>query len=336
MTNGFHRMTSFLATCGLAAAVAMTALLRTGGAQEAIPSPPVCVKQTECFDFRVDCPPPIAEDHLHRVVMNDQGQITVFITKLPALGQVFKDHDFNASCPGATCCEEMLERIGAKLSGQACEQSCAEHPTRFIVYSSPVAAGGACACGPDCVCGSDTAHHHSPDCQCCACTVNNKEAVCGADHCPAAAVAVRSDPHHDILAEHHPLKLLGHIANLVGEKAAAQAALEARREAHEELSELYETMAELIAANAALQARLEAQTEQAKLAEKLAHLTAENARLKTHVELAAERAEATRTALSVSAENDRLKLRLAELEHQQALAEAARTAQRGRAERRAR
>ena len=127
-----------------------------------------------------------------------------------------------------------------------------------------------------------------------------------------------------------------HIAGLVGEKAAAQAALAVRKEADEQIGELFETMAELLADNAALDAKLEAAAEQRKLVEKMAELAAENARLKVHVELAAERAEATRSAMALTLENERLKLHLAALEQKQILAEAARTAAKPRGERKAR
>jgi predicted nuclease with TOPRIM domain len=145
------------------------------------------------------------------------------------------------------------------------------------------------------------------------------------------AEEVRHD--EESLPPHHPLKLIQHIASLMADKAAAEAALETQQASHEEQSELFETVAELMAANAALQTKLEAQSEQARLAEKLADLAAENARLKAHVELAAERTELTRGAISLSIENERLKLRLAELEQRHAAEEAVRTAERSRGNR---
>src|SRR5262245_58672975 len=109
MKNRLDRMSGLVAMCGLAAAVAVTTVLRTGRAQEAAPSPPpVCAGQPCIVDHPLQCPVPVAVDHLHRVIMNDKGQVTVFVTKLPELGSVLREN-----CQGQTCCEELLQRIEA-------------------------------------------------------------------------------------------------------------------------------------------------------------------------------------------------------------------------------
>jgi len=201
---------------------------------------------------------------------------------------------------------------------------------KFVRSGCACAAAGECVCASQAACGQECAAAKADSCKCCPCTDHPEEATCGEESCNAADILVHRTQHIEHLAEHDPLKLMQHIAGLVGEKAAAQAALAVRKEADDQIGELVETMAELLADNAALDAKLEAQNEahaeQRKLLEKVAELATENARLKAHVELAAERAELARGTAALTLENERLKLRIVELEQKHALAEAARTA----------
>jgi hypothetical protein len=192
----------------------------------------------------------------------------------------------------------------------------------------------ATATGSECACGTDCAATNCANCKCqsCACESKADEASCGQD---CGVLVVKREIKQLPEGLPCPFMLMEKIASLMAEKAAAEAALQARQEADERIEGLIETVAELLADNAALDAKLESQTEHAKLHEKLADLAAENARLKAHVELAAERADLHRGSLMLSLENERLKQRLVEIEDKQA-SEAVRTSARPRGERKAR
>jgi hypothetical protein len=215
---------------------------------------------------------------------------------------------------------------------------------KFLHLGCPCGATGECVCAvktsgsnecsEGCV-GCKCEKCQCENCQCTNCPGKAGEAKCGNENCAVATMFLKQAEHHDEFVEHHPLVLMQHIASLMAEKSAAEAALEVRQEATEQLSELFEAMAEVMADNAALDARLQAQAEHTKLVEKMAELAAENARLKAHVELAAERAELSKSALSLTLENERLKLRLAAMEEKQEL-EVARTAAKPRGDRKPR
>jgi len=361
MNNRFDRISGLIAAYGLAAAVAVTSLVQLGRAQEAIPCPPPAggrpanIEEHPILSHLRNLPH--AGDYLHRVLVNDKGDVVIHLTKLPKPGSLLDE-----ACPSETCCEEMLRRIGAGLGHHCVERSCAgelgvetagdQVPTRHTIVlgrfrlqpgemidarqiRSSERRLKASQYEPQC--GSECAAAVSAGCTCekCGCqeckcgmvAATTEAAKCG-EECIAKTLLIQHMQHAcgDELAELHPLKLMQHIASLMAEKAAAEAALEVREESAEQLSELFEGMAELMAENAALEARLEALAEHTKLAEKMADLAAENARLKAHMELAAERMELTKAALSMTLENERLKLRLADLEQKHAAAEAARTA----------
>ena len=257
-----------------------------------------------------------------------------FRVTMPYPGQFFEK-----ACNGPTCCEEMLSHLGG--GAMFVEHPAANITAKFIRLGCPCAAAGECTCASQNSCGSECAAAAGSACKCCPCAAEAAvahEAKCGDEGCEIEDrdILIRHVRHLDQQHEHDPITLMHHIAGLVGERAAAQAALAVRKEADEQFGELFETMAELLADNAALDAKLEAAAEQRKLVEKMAELAIENARLKTHIELAAERAELARNAAAVTLENERLKLRLADLEHKQALADAARTAERPRGERKPR
>jgi hypothetical protein len=198
-----------------------------------------------------------------------------------------------------------------------------EYAARFIRFGCPVAEAGPCLSAAQATCDSQCAaagcvgckceNCECEECHCTSCGGKSNEPVCG-EECVAAGLVVNHMQHLATIADHHPLKLMQHIAGLMAEKAAAEAALEVRRETAEQLSELFEAMAEVMADNAALDARLEAQAEHTKLVEKMGELAAENARLKSKIELAAEREELSKATLTLTLENERLKLRLADLE----------------------
>jgi hypothetical protein len=231
-----------------------------------------------------------------------------------------------------------------------CSEECqVQTAAKFVGAGCPCAAAGECACAAKTACGSDCAVAATA-CKCCPCAAENTveqgarqahlqlglqcgsdncETQCGEDTCEGAKFLFRHVRHleeADETEELNPIKLLQHIAGLVGERSAAVAALEVRKQADEQIGELYEAMSELMADNAAMDAKLEAVAEQRKLLEKVADLAAENARLKAHLELAAERAEVARQSAALALENERLKLHVVAMEQKHAIAEATRTA----------
>jgi hypothetical protein len=315
MNRGLDRIVCLLATYGFAVTIAAMSIMPMARGQEALPCPPPqCTAPALVCEHPVAIPTipfPLSPDHLHRMLVNEQGDVTIFLTKLPHVGQLFQ-----GTCAAPTCCEKMLARLGMAVNGgDQCAKAC-----EAVCGSECASAGGAvCKC---------------TDCKCCqACPGKSGEAKCGDENCTAAAMIIKHTCHQDEADWHDPLKLMQHIAGLMAEKAAAEAALEARTERQAETAELYGEIAELLADNAALDARLEAQCEQRKLLEKVADLAAENARLKAHVELAAERAELAKSTLTLKIENERLKVRVADLEQRQAGAESTRTATEPREER---
>jgi hypothetical protein len=254
------------------------------------------------------------------------------------------------ACSGSTCDEEVLTRFFACGNPAAGDHPPAHITAKFVRLGCPCAASGECKCAENASCGSDCAAAGNSTCKCCPCsaaagestsheTISHEifahEPKCG-EECGSTDVVVKHLHHSGELDALAPHKLMQQIAQLMAEKSAVQAALAVRKEADEQIGEIYEAMAELLADNAALDAKLESQQESRKLAEKVSELMAENARLKTHIELAAERAELSRATIALQLENEKLKLRLTEVEQKHAVSEAARTAARPRSERKAR
>jgi hypothetical protein len=331
-------------TIGLAAA----GVARIAHAQEVVPSPPPGLRcQGECpLSAPLGIDPVAAEffDRATQALTAEFGNGMRFRLTMqhPAL---FTEK----TCSGPGCAEDE--------SGCAVGQIIASGPApghvftaKFVRLGCPCSASGECKCAEKASCGSECAASNST-CKCCQCAAASHETTthestvkdntaheskCGEESCELTEVIVKHLQHQEELAAFAPHKLMQHIAQLMAEKSAAQAALAVRKEADEQIGEIYEAMAELLADNAALDAKLEAQEESRKLVEKVAELTAENARLKTHIELAAERAELTRATTALQLENEKLKLRLAEVEQKHALAEAARTASKPRNERKPR
>jgi hypothetical protein len=318
----FDRMVSL---CGMSFLFAAACVVQLVHAQDELPCPPPVGGRVVFGDHPILSKLPLAPDYLHRVIANDQGEITIFLKKMPQAEIVL---------PGTCTSQAGCEKISSKILAAPCEVETERHiglfTARFLRQGCPCTATGECACASHATCGQECAAAKAGSCNCCPCAAHAEEATCGEESCKAKDILIHRTQHVEHLAEHDPLKLMHHIAGLVGEKAAAQAALAVHKEADDQISELVETMAGLFADNAALDAKLEAQNEshaeQRKLLEKVADLAAENARLKAHVELAAERAELARGSAALTLENERLKLRVAELEQKHALAEAARTA----------
>ena len=325
MNRGVNRTLCHVAACCAWMAVACVGLDRVISAQEAVPCPPPARQASEdvIFEHRISGGiDPIASQLFERatkVLSAEFGDNVTFRITMPRPGCLLE-----GVCGGSTCCEQMLDRLG----------TVSEHPdhpvgsfaAKFIRLGCPCTADGECHCAAQASCGSECAAATSSTCKCCPCAGQQVAATCNGESCEVRDVVVRQVNHHNEAVHHDPHKLLQHIAELMAEKAAAQTALEVRKESEERFGQLFEAMAEVIADNAALDAKLEAQVEQRKLLEKVAELAAENARLKVHMELTAEKAAIQQSTNSLTLENERLKLRLADLEHKHAAAEAARTA----------
>jgi hypothetical protein len=225
-------------------------------------------------------------------------------------------------CGSSACCEQMLDRLAAVPEIKECPIT--NFAAKFIRLGCPCTADGECHCAAQASCGASCAAGTTSSCKCCPCAGQVTSATCNGETCGVKELVVKQVEHHKEAAPLDSQSLLKHIAELMAEKAAAQAALDVRKESEERFSQLFEAMAEVIADNAALDAKLEGQIEQRKLLEKVAELATENARLKAQVELAAEKAEIARSTNLLTLENERLKLRLADLEHKHAAAEAGR------------
>jgi hypothetical protein len=241
------------------------------------------------------------------------SQEDVWLARLPMVGRLFKNAHVG---PGPASCAEAFERIGIDFEFCPPPPGFA-HVWQFSGLGCPCEDCICCPCAGKCGIANCTATH----CGAAACTAANcnlaacSEGKCGCENCPASQAIQHVD---HLISAAHPMReltrLFEHIAELSADKAAAEAALEVREEAHEQFVELFESMAELVAENASLEAKLAAQIEHGKLAEKLVELASENARLKAQVELADQRHELLRGSLEVAVENERLKLRVAELE----------------------
>jgi hypothetical protein len=252
------------------------------------------------------------------------------LSKLPFVGRLMIVRSFSKSGE-ETNCDERVELSGKEPVGE-----------KLIVREPPVLHRMVRQVCPSCkmvltteitTSATRTAECCSGCCEAAACQAATHVAACAELPCPAAAACCAAQE-----ATAHrgpgPDELWHHIAKLAAEKAAAEARLEAREESHLEWAELYEAMAELMADNAALDAQLEAQNENRKTAGRVRKLAAENERLKAEMQLTAAKAEAMQHTLGMALENERLKLRIAQLEQQHAVDDAARTASRPRIEQR--
>jgi hypothetical protein len=345
MSLGIDRAVCWLSGfCFTVGIVALGAISVTRAQETVPPSPPSC----ERCDQRCDSPlgiDPVAAEFLERAtraLAAEFGQGMMFRVTMPRPEFFAEQACAGAECAQGECAHGQVIRLGEGRIDV--EHMPAHFAAKFLRLGCPCSVSGECVCGGKAACGAECAAAGKADCKCCPCSgeslevskeIVKDEAKCGQEDCDLTNVIIKRF-HHTDAALPPPHKLMEQIATLMAEKAAAQAALAVRKEADEQIGEIYEAMAELLADNAALDAKLEAQSEQRKLVEKVTELAAENARLKTHLELAAERAEIAKATSALSLENEKLKLRLAELEQTRAVAEVARTAAKPRSERKQR
>lgn len=341
MSLGIDRAVCWLSGFCFTVGVVALGAIGMAQAQEVVPpAPPVCEHYDHEFCTSAIGIDPVAAEFFQRAtkaLAAEFGQDLMFRVTMPR-PEIFAEK----ACAGTECAQEQVACLG-----QGCvdfEQMPASFAAKFLRVGCPCAASGECNCGSQASCGTECAAASQADCKCCPCSgesldvkqeIAKHEAKCGEEGCDLADVIVKRFHHFDEPIP-GPHKLMQQIATLMAEKAAAQAALAVRKEADEQIGEIYEAMAELLADNAALDAKLEAHAEQRKLVEKVADLAAENARLKTHIELAAERTQLQHATTAMALENEKLKLRLADLEQKHTVAEAARTAAKPRSERKQR
>ena len=350
MSLGIDRAVCWLSGFCFTAGMIALGAIGVARAQESVPpSPPACERCEHRCDSPIGIDPVAAEffERATRALAAEFGQGMMFRVTMPR-PELFAEkacasaERASAECVNGECAQGQVIRLG---DGRIdIEQMPVGLTAKFLRLGCPCSASGECACGGQTACGTDCAVAGKADCKCCPCSgesldvkqeIVKHEAKCGEEECDLPdAIIKRFHRTDDLLPAPH--KLLEQIATLMAEKAAAQAALAVRKEADEQIGEIYEAMAELLADNAALDAKLEAQSEQRKLVEKVTELAAENARLKTHLEVAAERAEIAKATSALSLENEKLKLRLVELEQKHLVAEAARTAAKPRSERKQR
>lgn len=346
MSLGIDRAVCCLSGFCFTVGVVALSAIGVARAQEAVPpSPPAC----ERCEHRCDSPlgiDPVAADFFQRAtraLASEFGQGMMFRVTMPHPELFAEKACAGANCAGTDCAQEQIIRLGeGRIDIE--QQMPSSFTAKFLRLGCPCSASGECSFGSQAACGAECAAASQAACKCCPCSGQSldvkhemvkHEAKCGEECCELNDVIVKRVQHFDESLP-GPHKLMQQIATLMAEKAAAQAALAVRKEADEQIGELYEAMAELLADNAALDAKVQAQVEQRKLVEKVSDLAAENARLKTHIELAAERAEIAHATTAMALENEKLKLRLAELEQKHAVAEAARTAAKPRSDRKQR
>ena len=323
-----------------AVAIVAASLVQIARAQETVPpSPPQanCIGQCLAAEHPIcsGAADPVATnliDRATRALTAEFGNGLTFRVTMPLPGSFMQ-----GACGEPTCCEELFNKI---VIGRLPFDHPLEHVTTSLFrFGCPCDAAGECHCdaGGDrhgasqTTCGTECAAANASACKCCPCGAQTDAVACTNERGEKATLIIKHASHaahagqHAEIDHHDPLNLMQHIAGLMAEKSAAQAALEVRKQADEQIGELFEALAEVMADNAALDARLEGLTEQRKLVEKLTELATENARLKAQVELAAERAEAARASHALAVENERLKHRLADLEQKHST-EATRTA----------
>jgi hypothetical protein len=256
------------------------------------------------------------------------------LSKLPYVSRLFKNvvvvHE--PGCEGGQCpktpCAEELERIGIDF------ELCPDCPVvRFgPIELSICGEDEACVChGKECPASCAQSACSSVDKVVAACTANCCEGKCGEGKCCCGegkcacgqcrcAAAIASEIAHKSVACHCAGReeLWEHLVELSAEKAAAEAALEAR----EEHSELLDALVEMATKSAALEARLEAQAEHHHVLERMVELAVENAQLKARAELAEAKAEMLKESLPVAVEKELLAHRVAELEERLAASDA--------------
>ena len=251
------------------------------------------------------------------------------LSSIPYVSRLFKNvgvvHE--PGCEAGHCvktpCASELERIGVDFD--FC-QTCPDGIVRFGPIELAICSEDENCCCRDkdcpaacagCACpsvGKLTVHQAAAISDAAACEAHCNAVACGDAKCCAGeckcavATAGRED-------------LWKHLVELSAEKAAAEAALEAR----EEQSELLDALVEMATKTAALEAKLEAQTEHQKLLGQMVELASENAQLKARTELAEAKAEMLRETIPVVVEKELLARKVASLEERLAARESERS-----------
>ncbi len=256
------------------------------------------------------------------------------LSNIPYVSRLFKSvgvvHE--PGCEAGACaktpCADQLERIGVDFGFcQTCPDGVVRFgPIELAICSEdencccrdkacPAACAG-CACpSAGKMVGWQAAVSDKPNaceatiCEATACAAKCDEAKCCAGECKCAAATAGRD------------ELWKHLVEVSAEKAAAEAALEAR----EEQSELLDALVEMATKSAALEAKLEAQAEHQKLMEQMVELASENAQLKARTELAEAKSEMLRETIPVVVEKELLARRVASLEERLAARESERS-----------
>jgi|GEM_PF-6069910 Multidrug resistance efflux pump len=249
------------------------------------------------------------------------------LSKIPYVSRLFKTVGIvdEPSCEAGQCmktpCAEEFERIGIDFECPTC-------PNCPVVRFGPIelaicGENEACACpsagkvgvGKVAVaCAAKCCEEKCGEGKCCC---GEGKCCCGQCQC-AAAIAAHIAHKSTACQCAGREELWEHLIELSAEKAAAEAALEAR----EEHSELLDALVEMATKSAALEARLEAQAEHHHVLERMVELAVENAQLKARAELAEAKTEMLKESLPVAVEKELLARRVAELEERLAASEA--------------
>jgi hypothetical protein len=213
--------------------------------------------------------------------------------------------------------------VSPKAEGETQSSGVAEHATaRQLIIERRVEANPCTARGCT-LPGMLPVVKEFAQCDCPCATKAASAKCCTEECCEVKASAETAVSHETVTCPCHAS--WERTLELVAEKAALEASLEAHETVLEAKTEMFESLAGLMMEKAKLEARLEHQAQRTELAKQIQELSAENARLKAHVELAHQREEMLRQTMQLALENERLKLRVAELERQGA---ASRTAER--------
>ncbi|MCI0360953.1 MAG: hypothetical protein L0211_20940 [Planctomycetaceae bacterium] len=244
------------------------------------------------------------------------------LSNLPYVSRLFKNvgvvHEPGCEAGHGlkTPCAEELERIGVDFELSHTGPDCP------ILRFGPIGLAictddGACVCtGKECAAGK-VAVACAAKCGEANCCCGEGKCCCGQCQC-AAAIASQTAHQKAVCQCEGREELWEHLVELSAEKAAAEAALEAR----EEHFELLDALVEMATKSAALEGKLEAQAQHHGVLERMVELAVENAQLKARAELAEAKAEMLKETLPVAVEKEMLARRVAELEERLAAEDA--------------